>query len=255
MTLRPNGAPCWLDLGSSDKEQSKAFYGALLGWTCEDGGEEFGGYSTFSKDGVAVAGCMQNDGSMGPDGWTVYLATDDVEKLAEAVPASGGDVALAPHPVGDLGTMAFFHDAGGAFIGAWQAGEHTGFGPRALHGTPGWFELWTRDFQGSIDFYRNAFGVTVEIVGDEPDFRYAILMEDGQQAAGIMDASQFLPEGVPAHWSIYFAVDSAADAVARAVELGGAVVSAPESTPYGILATCTDSTGATFKLVENDVEG
>ena len=254
MTIRPNGAPCWLDLGSSDKDKTKAFYGGLLGWTSEDAGEEFGGYTSFLKDGVQVAGCMQNDGSMGPDAWSTYLATDDIAKVAEAVTASGGQVSLEPMAVGPLGQMAFFFDPGGAFIGAWQAGEHSGFGQRALHGTPGWFELFTRDWQASIDFYRNVFGVTVEIVNDEPEFRYAIIMEEGEQAAGIMDASQFLPEGVPAHWSVYFAVDSAADAVANTVQLGGTVVVPPESTPYGILATCTDSTGATFKLVENDVE-
>ena len=38
--------------------------------------------------------------------------------------------------------------------------------------------------------------------------------------------------------------------LARAVELGGAVVQPAEETPYGRLATLTDATGATFKLVE-----
>jgi predicted enzyme related to lactoylglutathione lyase len=79
-------------------------------------------------------------------------------------------------------------------------------------------------------------------------------MEGDDQAAGIMDASGFLPEGVPAHWSIYWAVDSADDAVAKVVELGGTVVQPAEDTPYGRLATCTDATGATFKLVEGNTE-
>ena len=36
MTIRqyvPNGAPCWIDLMSSDTDKSRAFYGELLGWT------------------------------------------------------------------------------------------------------------------------------------------------------------------------------------------------------------------------------
>ena len=256
MTIRPNGVPCWVDLGSSDKDRSKAFYGALLGWTSEDAGEEFGGYTNFSKDGHEVAGCMINDGTMGPDGWTIYLATDDIEKVVEAAPASGGQVAAPIMPVGPLGQMAFLIDAGGAFIGAWQAGEHTGYVERAKHGTAGWFELHTRDFAGTIDFYRNAFGATIEVISDADEFRYAMIMEGGDQAAGIMDASAFLPEGVPAHWSVYWAVDSADAAVAQTVELGGTLVQGPEDTPYGRLATCTDATGATFKLVENlNVEG
>jgi predicted enzyme related to lactoylglutathione lyase len=64
-----------------------------------------------------------------------------------------------------------------------------------------------------------------------------------------MDASAFLPEGVPAHWSVYFGVDDADAALARIVDLGGAIVMAAEDTPYGRLATATDPNGAQFKLV------
>lgn len=254
MTPRPNAAPCWLDLGSSDKDASKAFYGALFGWTAEDAGEDFGHYTSFLKDGKQVAGCMANDGSMGPDGWTSYLATDDVAKVVEAAAANGGTVEAPPMPVGDLGQMAFVSDPGGAFIGAWQAGQHLGFAERAVHGTPGWFELWTRDFEAAVDFYRQVFGAEINVVGDTDEFRYAILTEDGQDAAGIMDASGFLPEGVPAHWSVYFAVDSADATIEQALGLGGTLVQPAEDTPYGRLATLTDPTGATFKLVENNVE-
>ena len=64
-----------------------------------------------------------------------------------------------------------------------------------------------------------------------------------------MDAAAFLPEGVPAHWSIYFAVGDADAALAQIVELGGSIVAGAEDTPYGRLATATDPTGALFKLV------
>jgi predicted enzyme related to lactoylglutathione lyase len=71
----PAGAPCWIDLMTSDPAASKAFYGELFGWTAEDSGPEFGGYITFSKDGATVAGAMANDPAQGvPDGWSVYLA-------------------------------------------------------------------------------------------------------------------------------------------------------------------------------------
>ncbi len=66
----PIGAPCWIDLYTSDPDKSCAFYGELFGWTWEVGGEEYGGYITFSKDGVSVAGAMRNDGESGaPDMW------------------------------------------------------------------------------------------------------------------------------------------------------------------------------------------
>ena len=58
----PIGAPCWVDLFTSDPERTQAFYSELFGWTCEDGRAEYGGYFNFSKDGVQVAGGMRNDG-------------------------------------------------------------------------------------------------------------------------------------------------------------------------------------------------
>ena len=65
-----------------------------------------------------------------------------------------------------------------------------------------------------------------------------------------MDASGFLPEGVPAHWSVYFNVTDADATLKRIVELGGRVVVPAESTPFGRLATASDPTGALFKLCQ-----
>ena len=53
--VAPIGAPCWVDLLTADPERAKAFYGELFGWTAEAAGEEFGGYITFSKDGVRIS--------------------------------------------------------------------------------------------------------------------------------------------------------------------------------------------------------
>ena len=245
--VAPKGAPCWFDLSSSDTAKSRAFYGELFGWTGE-ANEEFGGYINFQRNGANVAGCMASDGSTGPDGWSVYLATDDIEKVAETAVTAGGQVVAPPMAVGDLGQMAFVTDAGGAVIGAWQPGEHKGFATYEEPGAPSWFELHTRDFDATLAYYRDVFAEEIEMGVDEPDFRYAIIVAGGEQVAGIMDATAFLPEGVPAHWSVYINVTDVAATVAKAVQLGGSLVVGPDETPYGTLATITDSTGATIKL-------
>src|SRR3954469_17544648 len=124
----PVGAPCWVDLFTSDPEKSRAFYGELFGWEAKDAGDEYGGYVNFLKDGSPIAGCMRNDGTNGmPDVWSVYLATDDVEATVAAAAANGGQVIVPAMAVMDLGSMAVVTDAGGAAIGAWQPGLHTGF--------------------------------------------------------------------------------------------------------------------------------
>jgi uncharacterized protein len=246
------GAPCWIDLYSSDTDKAVEFYGGLFGWSTEDPGPEFGGYFTFLKDGKHVGGCMRNDGEDGhPDAWTVYLMTDDADRTAEAAAAKGGRVDLAPMDVSENGRMAMVADPGQASVGVWQPGRQKGFEVRNELGTAAWFELQTRDYDRSVGFYRDVFGWDAHTMSNTPEFRYTTLGEGDDALAGIMDATQFVPEGEPAAWSIYFEVEDADAALERIVELGGTIVRPAEDTPYGRLAAATDPTGTRFKLVES----
>lgn len=244
------GAPCWIDLMTSDTARSREFYGQLFGWTAKEPNDEFGGYINFAKDGVLVAGCMANPADSGmPDVWSVYLATDDARKTVEAATANAGQVFVAPMDVGDLGAMAVVSDPGGAAIGVWQPGLHRGFGVIAEPGAPAWFELQTRDYQAAVDFYRTVFKWDTHVASDSPEFRYTTLGQGDGQRAGIMDASAYLPEGVPAHWLIYFLVEDTDAALAKVADLGGSTLQDAEDTPYGRMATAADPTGASFKVV------
>jgi predicted enzyme related to lactoylglutathione lyase len=247
----PVGAPCWIDLFTSDPDRSHEFYSELFGWKVEDPGPDYGGYVNFAKDGVLVAGSMRNDGSAGtPDAWSVYLATDDAQATTDAAVAHGGQAYVPPMQVGELGTMGVLADAGDASIGLWQPGTHPGFGVWGEPGTPGWFELFTRDYDATVAFYRDVFHWDAHTASDTPELRYTTLGEGDGQLAGIMDAVAFLPEGVPAHWSVYFSVESA-DATLNTIEqLGGTTVDPAVDTPYGRLATAADPTGTHFKLLQ-----
>lgn len=249
----PAGHPCWIDLMTSDPDASRAFYGELFGWTSEVGGPEHGGYITFALDGELVAGAMDKnampDGGDAPDAWSVYLAVDDAQATADAVTAHGGQVMVAPMDVPTKGTMAFYLDPGGATVGAWQPGGHTGFGVLAEPGSPGWFELHTRAYDKSVAFYEEVFGWDTYVASDTDEFRYTTLGEGEEADAGMMDDTVMGPDGPPAHWAIYIQVADTDAAVARVEELGGVVVTAPEDTPHGRLAVATDPTGALFRLV------
>lgn len=248
----PNGAPCWVDLFSSDIEKAKIFYGELFGWTAEDAGEEYGHYVNFSKHGIRVAGGMTNDGQSGaPDSWNVYLATGSAQKTTDAAAKQGAQVIVPPMAVGELGTMAVLIDVGGAAIGEWQSAQHKGFGLIGEPGAPAWFELHTRKYDESVKFYRDVFKWDTHAMSDAPEFRYTTLGEGESALAGIMDASAFLPDGVPSCWSVYFQVESTDAALTKIVDLGGAIVRPAEDTPYGRLADATDPTGAHFKLMAN----
>jgi predicted enzyme related to lactoylglutathione lyase len=245
----PFGAPCWIDLFSSDPDRAAGFYGEIFDWTAESSGPEFGGYVTFRRGGARVAGMMRNNGSAGmPDVWTTYLAVADATATTEAAAGAGGQVLLEPMQVADLGTMGMVADPGGAAVGIWQPGVHTGFGVVGEAGAPVWHELHTRDYPATLEFYRTVFGWPVEVTSDTDEFRYARLMIDGQPYAGVLDAAAFLPEGMPARWQLYLGcadVDAALDAVQR---LGGSAAGPAEDTPYRRVAQIDDPTGASLTL-------
>ncbi|WP_024792956.1 VOC family protein [Tomitella biformata] len=246
----PIGAPCWIDLMTSDTAGARQFYGSLFGWEAQEPNPEYGGYFSFLRDGGEIAGCMTTPAEVpGPDVWSVYLAVEDARKSAAAAAARGATVVAEAMDVGDLGTMAVLVDPGGAGFGLWQRKEHRGLASVYAEGAPSWFELHTRNYEPALEFYREVFGWTTQAVSDTPEFRYTVLMDGEEQLAGVMDASSFLPAGAPAKWSIYFGVGDADVALAKAAELGGAVVLEAEDTPYGRLATAADPTGAEFKLV------
>jgi predicted enzyme related to lactoylglutathione lyase len=246
------GAPCWMDLQTSDLDRARDFYGAVFGWTSDEPNPEFGNYVNFRKNGVMVAGLMRaDDQAPVSDVWSVYLATDDAEKTFQLATAAGAQVIVPPMQVGDMGTMGFVVDPTGAAIGLWQPGNHKGFGRVAEPGAPSWWELLTRDYAGAVSFYRDVFGWRTQTMSDTDDFRYTVQLDaDGEgQVAGVMDASGWLPADVPPHWGVYIGVADTDRAVAQITELGGSVVQPPEDTPFGRIAHVTDPMGANLRLV------
>jgi predicted enzyme related to lactoylglutathione lyase len=240
---------------TSAPEHTIAFYEGLFGWSAEVGGPETAGYINFTKDGASVAGAMASDGTNGPANvWCTYLAVADAEATVAAVEASGGMVMVPPMPIMDLGFMAFIGDPGGAAIGIWQAASFPGIAVLGDPGTPAWFELHTRAYDVSLDFYRTVFGWDTRTMGDTSEFRYTTVVDGDEELAGVMDASGHLAEGEPSFWAVYFATDDTDATLARAVELGGAVVHGAEDTPYGRLAVATDATGSRFSLLGPNLE-
>ena len=249
----PVGAPCWIDLLTSDVEKSKEFYTALFGWSYEVGDQDkYGGYAMAFKDGKSVAGLMPNpeNGQGSPDMWTTYFRVENIAESMETAKNAGAIAYMDPMEVPAQGKMAMLGDPGGASIGMWEFGGHTGFSAHEESGAAAWHELHTKDYNAAVHFYTDVFGLKASVMSDTPEFRYTNLVDGDKERAGIMDASTFLPPEVPSSWHIYFQIDNVDSTIATALTLGATVINPAEDSPYGRIAGLTDCTGAMFKLVQ-----
>jgi uncharacterized protein len=121
--------------------------------------------------------------------------------------------------------------------------ERTSYAP----GTPCWIDLGTPDQDAAAEFYGALFGWSVEADENaEQTGGYRVAMLGDKAIGGVM---RLMQEGQPPAWSTYICVDDADATVAKAREVGGAVVVEPMSVlDYGRMAFLTDPTGAFIGL-------
>jgi predicted enzyme related to lactoylglutathione lyase len=234
-----------------DLPAARTFYGAVLGWSCAESSDEYGGYVIAEVDGRAAAGIgPQQPGA--PAAWTLYFASDDADATAARVSELGGTVLLPPGDVGPLGRMFVATDPSGAPFGVWQAGEHIGAGIANEPGAMTWEDLRTRDPDSARAFFAELFGFRFEEIpqaGDGADYR--IMFRPGEQAPLGGIGGMLGLEGPP-QWLVYFgAVDTPA-AAAAAEPAGGTVLVPPFDTPFGRQAGLADPGGAAFWVIETD---
>ena len=245
----PLGAPCWIDLTSSDLERAQDFYGTVFGWTFESQGPAFGGYITASKDGRQIAGMLANVRQWPfPDGWSTYFHVADVGATLSALPGAGGTIRFGRMQLPAKGVMAAVTDPSGAAFRLWQPLEAAGFEMVGEAGAPVWHQLTTRDYRAVINFYREVFGWHTEQVADSDEFRYFTAWFDDQPLLGIKDGDKSLADGSTAQWSTFFGAEDLDKTLQDITDAGGTVLQPIEETPYGRLATATDPTGVTFNL-------
>jgi hypothetical protein len=246
------GTPCWVDLGTPDIEAAADFYSGLLGWEVPEqpNSAEMGGYRRAVKDGKDVAGMMPLMQEGQPPAWTTYVSVEDADATSKAVTEAGGTAIAEPMDVMDLGRMALFTDPTGAFFGIWQPGTFPGAGLVNEYGCFGWNELGTRDVDAAGSFYREVFGWTTEerSMGEMGTYYVWKLGENG--VGGMMDIGAILPAEVPAHWLVYFTVESLDAALDYVNGNGGGVNAGPMEVEVGRFAVVRDPFGAVFAVLQ-----
>jgi predicted enzyme related to lactoylglutathione lyase len=245
--------PAWVDLSTTDAEAARDFYSKLFGWNLEVSDDpQYGGYATAKLGEQSVAGIgPKQEGDQGPTAWSLYIGTDDVDRLAQKVRDAGGNVLAEPFDVGDQGRMAVFADPSGAVISGWQAAGMSQF----TSGVPqsfGWAELNARGLERAIAFYETVFGWTHSEQPFGEGEVYTSLESGGVPIAGALEMSPQLPAETPSYWLVYFTVASPAEVDAgfkKAIELGGRELVAAQDMPGGRFAIVSDPQGASFGIL------
>jgi len=246
------GAFCWVELGTSDQNAAKAFYGELFSWTAQDNEMGPGSfYTIFQLKGNDAAAAYTLDAQQQagvPPHWTIYVSTDNAEATAKRSAELGGEIVMPAFDVYDLGRMAVLKDPTGAFHNIWQPGKNTGVGVQNEPGSFCWGQLNTSDTAKAEAYYKSLFGWGAN-TGSDGGMTYTEWQLNGTPIGGMMD----LPPGAmaPSHWLAYFSVEDCNASAAKAQSLGAAVYVAPTDIPNtGRFAVLADPQGAVFAIFQ-----
>jgi predicted enzyme related to lactoylglutathione lyase len=244
------GTIVWAELGTSDLEKARAFYGELFGWSFSGGDDpNTGHYTTAEQRGHRIVGLYKQTPEMpGPTAWCCYFGTTDADATASVITAAGGQLLMSPMDVMDYGRMAMCADPSGAVFGIWQSKQHSGAQIRDEPGSMTWHEVYTRDAKRASAFYTRVFGL--ELRRMEGDMEYWTLHQGDRTVCGLMQMTEQFPKEVPSHWNLYFAVTDTDASEQKLRQLGGQVFQPAFDTPYGRMAAVADPLGAGFCLIK-----
>jgi hypothetical protein len=217
------GSPCWAQLGTSDLDAAKRFYGELFGWTADtDPRPEVGGYTMFSLNGSAAAAVAPLMNPQQPVAWQISISVADVDEAAAEAQKAGARLWMGPMDVLDIGRWALLSDPSGAAYSLWQPGSFKGFGVTDEPNAYGWLDGGTRDVPGSVKFYQDTLHWEVT-----PAEGYQMVGLGGNMFGGLMEMGEEFAAEVPAYWSPYFVSTDVDASAAKARELGGNVLHGP----------------------------
>jgi predicted enzyme related to lactoylglutathione lyase len=240
----------WADLVTDDVLTAQKFYSALFGWTFND----YGGYIIGRNDDRPLCGMFQRprpaDQPQARPRWFGYLSVANVEKARTAVLKAGGRELAAPKKMPDRGEQAVFADAEGALFGVVKSSSGD---PEDFLADPGdwiWIQLLSRDANKASAFYRAVGGYDIvenSATNRQNDY---VLTSEGYARATVRTIRTADTKVQPT-WLPFVRVNSVAESVALARQLGGKVLVEPSPELLdGKVAVIADPTGAAIGILE-----
>src|SRR4051794_13629094 len=186
-----------------------------------------------------------------PPAWATYVWVDDADAVAASTVKAGGSVLAEPFGSLDGGRMAIVADPAGAVFGVWTPGDHRGAQRVNEPSAYSMSFLRTPDLDGAEAFYGAVLGWTTEAFGPWLLWRlpgYVGGVPEQPVSREVVAVMARARDGEAAHWRVDFWIADADAAAARATQLGGSVVAAPEDAGPFREAVLADPAGATFSV-------
>jgi len=115
-----NGALCWADLLTEDRERAKPFYEGLFGWRFDLGqGKDPSGYLHI-KNGEDFIGGMQVKPPQAPPHWLLYFQTADCAASTAKAKQLGAKIFVEPMDIEGAGRFSVLDDPQGAGFALFQ---------------------------------------------------------------------------------------------------------------------------------------
>lgn len=259
MSFIKPGQVVWFEIGTSDLETTKDFYGHVFGWSYETDPDSSVGGRTYTRIMAPAApwpmGAIYTDAT-GTDRINVSIFSTDVAADTERLVGLGATVVVPPTQVGDVTWFARLSDPQGNVFALFSRTESEELAERAeateqqmdqtaytpQPGQVAWFEIGTSDPQATIAFYVRAFHWRIErdeTAGNAP--YYNVFTGNEWPAGGMFDHSEAGTGTGADYFTPCVLSADVAVTVAEAAPAGGAIAVAPTGNPDGLVfAKITD---------------
>ncbi|MBL9020265.1 MAG: VOC family protein [Myxococcales bacterium] len=248
----------WHDLGTTDVEGAKRFYGEVFHWRFDGepdylhitaGDRMIGGIRPLGKD------------EHQPPSWLGYVLVDDVAATVATIEKQRGRVYVPTTVMENVGTFAVTADPTGGVFAPWRSARpeenkpDSGQAAVPATGTFCWDELMTTDPAAAGAFYAEVLGWKPHAVDMGGGMIYTLFQRPGTTgfdgnpvgAGGMMKSP---PEVPHSYWLAYVAVESADRSSEQAAKLGATVMVPPTDIPnVGRFACWTDPQGAALGVL------
>lgn len=246
------GSFCWVELGTTDQNAAKQFYGSLFGWQSMDFPMGPSGiYTIFQLNGQPVAAAYTLSPEMLemhiPPHWMLYVEVENADATAAKVAPAGGKVLRGPLDAMEFGRMAVIQDPAGAVISIWQSKQHRGIGLEGVPGTLCWADFNSHEPEKATPFYEQVFGWQFSTAENDSS-GYLHLNNNGKFIGGVPPMKN-APQKMPSHWLQYYLVENCDASAEKAKSMGARVWMGPmDIEKVGRFAVLSDPQGAAFAL-------